>query len=115
MLKLKSKRVIALENYVAALEKENELFCDKLTKSDAEKKELAFKVEILSAGNKNLEKEIASLNEELSALNEEKAALLASIEELKEKRTVSQMTTDEEKPVTQAQILDEYLNGVDEQ
>ena len=60
-------------------------------------------------------KRVKRLEDYAEALEKERDTLLASIEELKEKRTVSQMTPEEETPPTQAQILDEYLNGVDEE
>lgn len=115
MWKFKSKRVKRLEDYAEALEKENSLFCAELTKSDAEKRALELKVEILTAEKDNLARENVELEGTIAELKTERDALLASIEELKEKRTVSQMTTEEETPPTQAQILDEYLNGVDEE
>ena len=46
----------------------------------------------------------------ISALEEEVSVLEAQVRELS-KKTVSQMTTADEKPKSKAQIYDEWMNG----
>ena len=96
------------------LEGEVEMLREEVLRLNESKSRDIITIATLEGNVKRLEKSFVGFIKDKKELCEKVAELEAKVKELSTKK-ISETTTEEDEPVSVSQILDEYLNGDDEE